>query len=107
MTVYDKTRHMGFFMKIAITSLLVLMTSELTTVQISERSLASFFSYDAFYLDHRKFYFEKLRSKRVAKYENGISVYYLYTHQSADHKKHAMRSVRDHEGQRNEEARKC
>ena len=51
-TVFDKTRHMGFFMKFAITSLLVLMTSELTTVRILERSLASFFSYDAFYLDH-------------------------------------------------------
>jgi hypothetical protein len=51
-TVYEKTRHMGFFMKIAIVPPVVLVTSELAAVQILERSPASFFGYDAFFLDH-------------------------------------------------------
>ena len=54
MTVYEKTRHMGFFMKIAIVLLVVLVTSELAVVQILERLPTSFFRYDAFFLDHSK-----------------------------------------------------
>ena len=41
-------------MKIAIVLLVVLVTSELAVVQILERSPASFFRYDAFFLDHSK-----------------------------------------------------
>ena len=49
-TVYEKTQHMGFFKKITIALLVVLVISELAIVQILERSPASFFCYDAFSL---------------------------------------------------------
>lgn len=50
---------MGFFMKIVIALLVVLVISELPVVQILERSLASFFRYDAFFPITRKHLFRE------------------------------------------------
>ena len=58
-TVYEKIRHMGFFMKIVIALLVVLVISELPVVQILERSLASFFRYDVFFPITRKHLFRE------------------------------------------------
>ena len=48
-TVYGKTRHMGFSMKIEFDAYLISSTIELTRVQVSDRSRASLWSYSAFF----------------------------------------------------------
>ena len=48
-TVYEKTRHMGFSMKIEFDAYLISSTIELTRVQVSDRSRASLWSYSAFF----------------------------------------------------------
>ena len=49
-TVYEKTRHMGFSMKIEFDAYLISSTIELTHVQVSDRSHASLWSYSAFFV---------------------------------------------------------
>ena len=79
LTVYEKTRHNRFFLKTAISAQYHCVTFELSTVQIWERSPALFLSYDTLCACPWNIKFEKLRSKRVARGVNDVSVYYSYS----------------------------
>ena len=48
-TVYGKTRHMGFSIKIEFDVYLISSTIELTHFHVSDRSRASLWSYSAFF----------------------------------------------------------
>ena len=74
-TVYGKTRHMGFSMKIEFD--VYLISSTITCVQVSDRSRASLWSYELQYFvcDHATPpIIKKLQSKGVAIYAYGVYV---------------------------------
>ena len=80
-TIYKKTQHMGFFMKIPIVLLVVLVTCELAVVQILEWSPPWFFFMTLFSQSLENIYFEKIQSKRVAIHVNEVSIYLpVYAH---------------------------
>ena len=48
-TVYGKTRHMGFFVKVEFDASMISSTIELTRVQVLDRSCASLWRYSALF----------------------------------------------------------
>ena len=48
-TVYGKTRHMGFFVKVEFDASMISSTIELTCVQVLDRSCASLWRYSALF----------------------------------------------------------
>ena len=79
-TVYEKTRHMGFFVKIKFDVYLISSSLELTYLQ-SLRPIACFaLEIARFVCDpDTRIKIEKLRSKGVAMYAYSVSAYYACT----------------------------
>ena len=76
MTISEKTRHMGFFVKVEFYVWLIRSTLELTHVQFSDR-LSFIVEMQRFVCDRvTPPIIEKLRSKGVAMHAYGVSAYY-------------------------------